>query len=916
MLTITSTAATDGRQRLPDPFHVRFPDVKYPQSAAAPLGAFPTPASAPVAGKSGAYASMSGPRPNLGFLAQQSRHPPPTAEDVENKLRAFVFAHRIRIAEMFLDFDRLRSGYVTATQFRRCLGGIMHKGVVEPLTEQEFDVLMEKYDAKGNRMIKWTNFVDSIDQVFGASQLERSPTKQVHEGKEVVKDIRPRSSKSESAYQAILATLRAYVRWHGSDVKTWFKDFDKHNNGYVTINQFRRGLPPNLLTSQEQDLLISIYSVADTVNYFKFNTDVNRKVRPYWRPDTRLVKRVEVDTTLEPVFRPLNPVENDRCSHLLSRLQTLIKQRGLLLEPQFKDFDMTLGKNTTNRVTWSHFSRVLSALGLEISDPDMDIICRRFDDEGCGRVNYMNFLEVVDPETYAQYKPMGFSSTPEGVEMVLSTEWQDEEQLVPSVDTLLESIRAHLSHKRMRVAQFFQDFERGRAYSIPRDDFVKGINQMDLPLSDEEFQVLVEYYRDEKKADCCRWKQLEEDVDKVFGESHFDGYPTALSGTASSNHNNIKIDDVLSREEEELAEAALLAIADYMRVRQVSVKPFFTEFDRLRTGYITKSQFSQSLHYLGIPLHDAQIQALGKKYLRALTPVLSAVDEEAVVERGTFAGTTVIDGATVDYAKDATGGSSYMQDLTRRICYTALLRDLDEKMTRNLESVDDSKAPSINSFRKGPMGVQMLSALELQKLILRLKTKVKTERIRVIDFMRDFDHLRHGTITIEEFKRVLKVLFLDLNDKELSSLAIAYISPGDHRLVKYTIFSDDMESVHTRRDLERNPTAEPYPFPSAKDYAIQMEPDELTGQERLVLDAVVERLRTNIRQKRVDILKHWEDFDQVNEGTIAASQLRSVLTSMGLPIDDTELFVFYRKFGVAPTSDRLDYRRLATLLCA
>ena len=49
--------------------------------------------------------------------------------------------------------------------------------------------------------------------------------------------------------------------------------------GYVTQNQFRRGIPQNLLSQEEEDLLMSQYSdhLTSTVNYFKLNSDINRK---------------------------------------------------------------------------------------------------------------------------------------------------------------------------------------------------------------------------------------------------------------------------------------------------------------------------------------------------------------------------------------------------------------------------------------------------------------------------------------------------------------------------------------------------------------------------------------------------------------------------------------------------------------
>lgn len=39
-----------------------------------------------------------------------------------------------------------------------------------------------------------------------------------------------------------------------------------------------------------------------------------------------------------------------------------------------------------------------------------------------------------------------------------------------------------------------------------------------------------------------------------------------------------------------------------------------------------------------------------------------------------------------------------------------------------------------------------------------------TERIRVNDYMQDFDHLRHGKISKNEFRRALNVIFFNLTE--------------------------------------------------------------------------------------------------------------------------------------------------------
>lgn len=105
------------------------------------------------------------------------------------------------------------------------------------------------------------------------------------------------SPRSESILEDVLDRLRSYVKHHGYDVKSWFTDFDKYNNGYVTYNQFRRGIPNNLLSIEEEDILILRYGedVSSTFNYFKMNVDVNRKAPRSDVDAAQLVAKLKVD---------------------------------------------------------------------------------------------------------------------------------------------------------------------------------------------------------------------------------------------------------------------------------------------------------------------------------------------------------------------------------------------------------------------------------------------------------------------------------------------------------------------------------------------------------------------------------------------------------------------------------------------
>lgn len=79
------------------------------------------------------------------------------ASEVEERLKLFVFEERVRAVDFFRDFDKLNSGYVTPTQFRRVLDAVKLR-----LSDDEAAALIEKYSRPG-RGVNYLSFCDEID---------------------------------------------------------------------------------------------------------------------------------------------------------------------------------------------------------------------------------------------------------------------------------------------------------------------------------------------------------------------------------------------------------------------------------------------------------------------------------------------------------------------------------------------------------------------------------------------------------------------------------------------------------------------------------------------------------------------------------------------------------------------------------
>ena len=104
---------------------------------------------------------------------------PDDVEDILAKLRQACKEQRIRISEFFRDFDKLRSGSITESQFR--IGLNMSKVV---LSGAEFRSLCERFQSsKTGSHVLWRQFSDCVDEVFTKKGLEASVDIQLNDAR-------------------------------------------------------------------------------------------------------------------------------------------------------------------------------------------------------------------------------------------------------------------------------------------------------------------------------------------------------------------------------------------------------------------------------------------------------------------------------------------------------------------------------------------------------------------------------------------------------------------------------------------------------------------------------------------------------------------------------------------------------------
>lgn len=892
-----------------------------------------------------------------------------SAIKTEEDIRTEVRTKRVRVSEFFQDFDRLRSGYITESQFKRCL----NQKLGLALHPYQVHGLCEKYNTKGNGMINYRLFSDVIDENFQPEKLDPDPVQQTREPLEYLgtaRTVKPLSSDILNRVTMILERVQNYYTYHGINIRTCYEDFDKHHNGLVTASQFARSFPgPPDVTEDEIGLLANHYadpSRPSLCNYLNFHNDVEQvksiamreklnllgskfsaatdaffeqfgvisldlkatfeKIRvavykngirttEFFRDHDKLrsgvitenqficglslacgkeaqLSKAEIQAVANhylsadgrvhykefcdimentfnvpgleklPTTHPLRPPrgaltrslngltreEEERVEVVLAQIREVVLKRRLLIYPYFRDYDR--GEAYTRNITKSQFARILHFLSLTVNHEDTDLLCRKFEEPISGDVNYPAFCQSVDQEF--KHYTVDAALEPPTTEYVPPPQVSTISTAHINMYDLIALIRHHTLVNRVRVIEFFEDFDPLRSGSISKDIFQRGLNSMGISnITRAQLKALTDYYQDPKKSDCVIWTKFLVDIESVFTQPNLEKDPTRTvppfetfylpkEGTftnweSAPTEIQVPYEEAITRMQSRTCQRRLLA------------KPVFQDFDRHNNGHVTRSQFRQCLASLDLHADEEEVAAIELKYS---------------------------DNIGFNYLR-------FLNDLEPRLKdapkYPAHLKELQ----------------AVNAFKKPP---EIDALTHLDSIIRKIKTKVFKERMRIYEFMRDYDKLRTGRVLVTNFERSLDLAGLELKESEIKILADAFRSYGQPRFVDYLRFQDEIESIFTEKGLEKNPLAQPVQFTPP----VEWQQNELSEEAEIVFKMAMERVAEHVRKTRTQLFPLFEDYDRVHNGSVSRFQFHRVLSELelGSLLSEQEFRVIFSKFKV------------------
>ena len=191
-----------------------------------------------------------------------------------------------------------------------------------------------------------------------------------------------------------------------------------------------------------------------------------------------------------------------------------------------------------------------------------------------------------------------------------------------------------------------------------------------------------------------------------------------------------------------------------------------------------------------------------------------------------------------------------------------------------------------------PLSTESLTSL--RSILQRLHTRISHYRPLILPNFQDFDSNHTGTVSHDQFARVLTLVKCELQRDELQLLTHAYLA-ADISRVDYRRFLNDVDNdkntTYKRAEESKEAIAE---YEATKDNSILTRTSGPytaagAGRKRPTLQLTLHKLQTLIAQQRKHITDIFDDFDPLRKRRVTQSQFVRCLTVNGLQLDSEEV---------------------------
>nr|XP_012223237.1 PREDICTED: uncharacterized protein LOC105672711 isoform X1 [Linepithema humile] len=660
--------------------------------------------------------------------------------------------------------------------------------------------------------------------------------------------------------------IRAVVFRIGLDLWEFYKPLDPDKRCLISESKFISVLAGPLkgvigLSDKEICDVTDYFRIQDgRIHYSQFCEVIHDSV-PDFGKDKPLVTGSECEDLMH--VNVLSGTETRKLNLIIIQIAILANKRKIALQSYFQDYEL-IAKNV-GTVTFVHFGRILKFLGIVLGAEEFSLLVKRFAKDSY-TVNYVAFIKAIDEakcyldehgtmdlseELIDQYPGRIITAKlpklprPEIGKVipsqVLGRQTVFHPVMEPTKETMstpevIKRIQRHILEHRIRIHDFFKDFDRLNTGRINVLQFRRALAALQISslgrlwLVEPEIDALIMLYKTADDPDCVCWRTFEDDIDQVFTVKGLDKLPCLkvesppqeIAELPRRGTSNWQCEPKSVRD---LCEDILLRIKYRVDERQIFLKPFFKDYDKHNRGHVTRAQLRQVLTSIAILLSSEEVFTLERRYN---------------------------DDLGFNY-------TWFLQELEAR----PIEEPLYHQMLEDKKRINAEKPPS--EPHEDETNIVLILA--------KIKAKVVRERIKVFELMRQYDKHNHLVLSRIDFVRSLDQLRCNLSPAEVDTITKVYQAPPKDPVgpdfVEYVKFVTAVEGLE--RDLEKAPLLIPMQhIPSEAN-----EKTFLNFDERQTVAVAMDKL-CKVRSPNLEEL--FKDYDKENIGTVCKERLIKALS--------------------------------------
>ena len=146
------------------------------------------------------------------------------------------------------------------------------------------------------------------------------------------------------------------------------------------------------------------------------------------------------------------------------------------------------------------------------------------------------------------------------------------------VNDVIARIRLSCKQQRIRIGEFFRDFDKLRSGYITEAQFRIGLNMAKIVLSSAEFDELVTHFQAPKEGKHVKWREFCDAVDEVFTKKGLEKAVDMVLDDARITMNYGRTN--ASKPQRNISEEVVQRFKSLLMRQRLDAKSFFQDWDR------------------------------------------------------------------------------------------------------------------------------------------------------------------------------------------------------------------------------------------------------------------------------------------------------------------------------------------------